>query len=47
MKTVKKYEKPSMEVYQLKQCPKLLAGSDSGGGSLSPMGDPEDIPFLP
>ncbi len=47
MKTFKKYEKPHMEVFELVNNPKLLAGSDSGGGSLSPMGDPEDIPLFP
>ena len=26
----RKYEKPSMEVYELKQQPKLLAGSNTG-----------------
>ena len=38
----KKYEKPSMKVFELKQQPQLLAGSD-GYGNLPPMGDPEDL----
>ena len=29
----KMYEKPSMEVYELKQQPQLLAGSGGSGGS--------------
>lgn len=36
------YQKPSMEVYELKQEPKLLVGS-SGDGNLPGMGDPENI----
>ena len=36
------YEKPSMQVFELKQQPQLLAGSD-GYGNLPPMGDPEDL----
>ena len=28
----RKYEKPSMKVYELRQQPKLLAGSDGDGG---------------
>jgi hypothetical protein len=38
----KKYEKPSMKVFELKQQPQLLAGSN-GNGDLNPMGDPEDL----
>ena len=36
------YEKPAMQVFELKQQPQLLAGSD-GYGNLPPMGDPEDL----
>ena len=36
----KMYEKPSMEVYELKQQPQLLAGSGGSGGS-TPY-DPQD-----
>ena len=36
------YEKPSMQVVQLKQQPQLLAGS-GGSGNINPMGDPEDL----
>ena len=42
MKKKQFYEKPSMQVVQLKQQPQLLAGSD-GYGNLNPMGDPEDL----
>ena len=43
MTTMKKpYEKPSMQVFDLKQQPQLLAGS-SGDGTLPGMGDPEDL----
>lgn len=38
----KKYEKPSMQVFELKQQQQLLAGSN-GNGDLNPMGDPEDL----
>ena len=38
----KEYERPTMQVVQLKQQPQLLAGSD-GYGNLPPMGDPEDL----
>jgi hypothetical protein len=38
----KKFEKPSMKVFELKQQPQLLAGSN-GNGDLNPMGDPEDL----
>ena len=38
----KEYEKPSVEVVELKQQQQLLAGSD-GYGNLPPMGDPEDL----
>ena len=34
MTTKKKYEKPAMQVFELKQQPQLLAGS--GGGETSP-----------
>ena len=43
MTTMKKpYEKPSMQVFDLKQQPQLLAGSN-GYGNLPPMGDPDDL----
>jgi hypothetical protein len=42
MKTRKTYEKPSMQVFELKQQPQLLAGSN-GEGNLRQMGDPEDL----
>lgn len=42
MKKKQFYEKPSLEVFKLKQQPTLLAGSD-GDGYLPPMGDPEDL----
>ena len=43
MKTKKKeYEKPSMQVFMLKQQPQLLVGS-GGDGNLNPMGDPYDL----
>ena len=38
----KMYEKPTTKVYELKQQPQLLAGSN-GSGNLDPMGDPEDL----
>ena len=38
----KEYEKPSMEVLQLKQRAMLLTGSN-GGGTLPGMGEPEDL----
>ena len=38
----KEYERPTMQVVQLKHQPQLLAGSD-GYGNLPPMGDPEDL----
>ncbi len=38
----KKYEKPSMQVFELKHQPQLLAGSN-GDGNLNPMDDPEDL----
>ena len=38
----KEYEKPSMQVFELKQQPQLLAGSNGTGG-LDPMGDPYDL----
>ena len=38
----KKYEKPSMKVFELQQRTMLLAGS-GGDGGLDPMGDPEDL----
>jgi hypothetical protein len=38
----KKFEKPSMQVFELKQQQQLLAGSN-GNGDLNPMGDPEDL----
>ena len=41
MTTKKKYEKPAMQVFELKQQPQLLAGS--GDGNLNPMGDPYNL----
>ena len=38
----KKYEKPSMQVFELKQQPQILAGSN-GDGYINPMGNPEDL----
>jgi hypothetical protein len=38
----RKYEKPSMKVFELKKQPALLVGS-SGDGNLPGMGEPEDI----
>ena len=32
MKTKRKYEKPAMQVFDLKQQPQLLAGSGTDGG---------------
>jgi hypothetical protein len=42
MKKKQFYEKPSMEVFKLKQQTQLLAGSN-GDGNLNPMEDPEDL----
>ena len=42
MKKKQFYEKPSMKVFELKQQPQLLAGSN-GSGDLHPMGDPDDL----
>ena len=43
MTTKKKpYEKPSMQVFELKQQPQILAGSN-GDGTLPGMEDPEDL----
>ena len=39
----KEYERPTMQVVQLKQQPQLLAGSNADGYLLPPMGDPEDL----
>lgn len=37
----KKYEKPAMRVFRLREKPRLLAGSGDGiPGSRSPYGDP-------
>lgn len=38
----KKYEKPAMQVFELKQQPQILAGSN-GDGNINPMGNPEDL----
>ena len=38
----KKYEKPSMQVFELKQQTQLLAGSN-GDGNLPPMDEPVDL----
>ena len=43
MKKKQFYEKPSMKVFELKQQPQLLAGSDVDGYLLPPMGDPDDL----
>ena len=43
MKKKQFYEKPSMKVFELKQQPQLLAGSNADGFLLPPMGDPEDL----
>jgi len=43
MKKKQFYEKPSMKVFELKQQPQLLAGSNADGYFLTPMGDPEDL----
>lgn len=43
MKKKQFYEKPSMKVFELKQHPQLLAGSNADGYLLPPMGDPEDL----
>jgi len=43
MKKKQFYEKPSMKVFELKQQPQLLAGSNADGYLLPPMGDPEDL----
>ena len=37
----KKYEKPGMQVFELKQQPQILAGSGTDGNR-SPYGDPTD-----
>ena len=42
MTTKKKYKKPSMQVFELRQQPQILAGSN-GDGNLNPMGDPYDL----
>ena len=38
----KKYKKPAMQVFELKQQPQILAGSN-GDGNINPMGNPEDL----
>ena len=38
----KLYEKPAMQVYELKQRAQLLAGSGFGGNRDNPYGDPID-----
>ena len=38
----RKYEKPSMQVFELQSRQQLLVGS-SGDGNLNPMGDPYDL----
>ncbi len=38
----KQYLKPSMRVFELRQKPALLAGSN-GDGNLNPMGNPYDL----
>ena len=42
MTTKKKYEKPAMQVFELKQQQQLLVGSN-GDGTLPGMGNPEDL----
>lgn len=39
----KEYERPAMQVVQLKQQQPLLAGSNADGYLLPPMGDSEDL----
>ena len=44
----KEYEKPVIQVFELKQQPQLLAGSgtdsfNGASGGLDPMDDPEDL----
>lgn len=39
--TKKEYEKPLMQVFELRQQPQLLVGSGTNG-SRSPYGDPEN-----
>ena len=39
MNTKRKYEKPAMQVYELKQQPQLLVGSYGNGGGM-PGGEP-------
>ena len=39
MTTKKKYKKPAMQVFELKQQPQILAGSGTDGNR-SPYGDP-------
>ena len=41
MTTKRKYEKPSMKVYPLRQKPKLLVGSFEGSRGI-PYGDPQN-----
>ncbi len=38
----KKYERPTMDVVEVKQQAQLLTGSN-GNGNLPPMGEPEDL----
>ena len=42
MKKGKFYEKPAMQVYELKQQPQILAGSGSNGYRDNPYGNPID-----
>ena len=42
MKKRKFYEKPAMQVYELKQQPQILAGSGSNGYRDNPYGNPID-----
>ena len=42
IKEKRKYEKPAMQVFELKQQQQLLVGSN-GDGTLPGMGNPEDL----
>ena len=43
MTTMKKYEKPSMQVFELKQQPQLLAGSEQVGATMPGTWEEENI----
>ena len=44
MTTKKKYEKPAMQVFELKQQPQLLQASASVGATMSGTWGEEDVP---